>query len=415
MSEHGTKTLGLFQGIGVEMEYMIVDRQTLEVRPVADELLKMVTGSYSNDYEKEHICWSNELALHVVELKTCGPVASLVPTLTHLNDDIAAINELLAGMDAMLMPGGAHPWMDPLGARLWPHGSRDIYNAYDRIFQCSGHGWVNLQSCHVNLPFDGAEEFGRLHAAIRMILPIIPALAASTPIVDQRVQDFLDYRMEVYRTNSQKIPDITGQVIPEAVFDPDSYQRDILEAMYQAIEPHDPQAILRKEWLNARGAIARFDRSAIEIRVIDTQECAVADLAVATAIMATTRALCREHWGSYQSQTGWSVEALRAVFLRTIRAGEAAVIDDTDYLAAFGIRDGKARAAGELWQHILEESEVRSAIQPQFLPSLQNIVEQGTLARRILRAVGADCSKARLATVYRSLSDCLREGRQFLP
>ena len=73
----GKKTLGLFEGVGIELEYMIVNRDTLDVLPVADELIKSVAGAYSNEYEKENICWSNELALHVVELKTCGPVATL--------------------------------------------------------------------------------------------------------------------------------------------------------------------------------------------------------------------------------------------------------------------------------------------------------------------------------------------------
>ena len=36
--------------------------------------------------------------------------------------------------------------------------------------------------------------------------------------------------------------------------------------------------------MNSRGAIARFDRNAIEIRVIDVQECPKADLAIAIFI-----------------------------------------------------------------------------------------------------------------------------------
>ena len=50
-----------------------------------------------------------------------------------------------------------------------------MYEAYDRIFDCRGHGWANLQAVHLNLPFSGDEEFGRLHAAIRLVLPIMPA------------------------------------------------------------------------------------------------------------------------------------------------------------------------------------------------------------------------------------------------
>ena len=84
------------------------------------------------------------------------------------------------------MPSGMHPWMQPAReTRLWPHESGPIHRAYDALFDCRRHGWANLQSMHVNLPFgedltpDG--EFARLHAAVRLVLPLLPALAASTP------------------------------------------------------------------------------------------------------------------------------------------------------------------------------------------------------------------------------------------
>ena len=57
----------LFEVFGVEMEYMIVDRSTLSVKAVADELLKKMTGEYISDYENGIIDWSNELVNHVVE------------------------------------------------------------------------------------------------------------------------------------------------------------------------------------------------------------------------------------------------------------------------------------------------------------------------------------------------------------
>ena len=191
----GKKTLGLFEGIGIELEYMIVNRDTLDVLPVADELLKSVVGSYSNDYEKEGICWSNELALHVVELKTGVPVATLSETNPLFQEDVRLINEIVSNFNGMLMPSGAHPWMDPCTeARLWPHGQRTIYETYHKIFNCEGHGWTNLQSCHLNLPFNGSEEFGRLHAAIRLVLPLIPAIAASTFSLIDSLISFLSCR-----------------------------------------------------------------------------------------------------------------------------------------------------------------------------------------------------------------------------
>lgn len=72
--------------------------------------------------------------------------------------------------------------MDPATeSRFWPHGDAIVYRTYDRIFGCRSHGWANIQCMHLNLPFAGDEEFARLHAAARLLLPILPALAANSP------------------------------------------------------------------------------------------------------------------------------------------------------------------------------------------------------------------------------------------
>jgi carboxylate-amine ligase len=407
-----TRKLGLFAGAGVELEYMIVDRETLDVLPVADELLKSVVGEYSNEYEKEGICWSNELALHVVELKTCGPVNTLSETVTPFHRDIRWINELLRNYNGMLMPTGAHPWMDPCKeAKLWPHGQRIIYETYHRIFNCEGHGWTNLQSCHLNLPFNGADEFGRLHAAIRLVLPIIPALAASTPILDSRLQPFLDTRMEYYRTNSARIASITGDIVPEPIFTPAAYNDEIFARMYRDIEPFDPTGILRDEWLNARGAIARFERNAIEIRIIDIQECSRADLAIGAGLKALLQEVVAERWSDYVKQKNWQTVPLKKILLDTVREAEKAVISDRTYLECFGIIGQKSISAAELWSHLSGQIAVEKELGPVF----EDIVEHGSLARRILTSLGGEITRPKLQKIYRELADCLEENRLFLP
>jgi gamma-glutamyl:cysteine ligase YbdK (ATP-grasp superfamily) len=406
------KTLALFEGVGIELEYMIVNRETLDVLPIADELLKTVVGSYTNDYEKEGICWSNELALHVVELKTCGPVVSFSDTLELFRLDINRINEILDGFNGMLMPSGAHPWMDPCSeAKLWPHGQRTIYETYHRIFNCEGHGWTNLQSCHLNLPFNGSDEFGRLHAAIRLILPIIPAIAASTPILDCKRQPFLDTRMEYYRTNSARIASITGEIIPEPIFTPNAYTKEIFARMYRDIEPFDPDGTLRDEWLNARGAIARFDRNAIEIRIIDVQECPRSDMAIAAGITATLKAIVEEKWSDFPNQSAWQVGPLKKILLDTVRDAEDAIISDRTYLESFGIVGQDKISAAELWGYLAGEIDIEKELAAPF----QTIVKNGSLSNRILRSLGGEISKQKLKMVYRELSDCLRENRLFLP
>ncbi len=148
------KRLSLFEAFGIELEYMIVDRDTLRPRPIAESILLDEQGNTTQEISLGSIDVSNELATHVLEFKTAAPTNDLE---TLENDFAAAITEMnsrLAAHNAMLAPGGIHPFMDPGSeGKLWSQGDRAIYDAYDRIFGCRSHGWFNLQSCHLNLPF----------------------------------------------------------------------------------------------------------------------------------------------------------------------------------------------------------------------------------------------------------------------
>ena len=70
-------TLGLFEAYGVELEYMIVDSRTLDIAPVADRVLSAVAGEIASEVPLGRISWSNELVLHVLELKTPDPEPKL--------------------------------------------------------------------------------------------------------------------------------------------------------------------------------------------------------------------------------------------------------------------------------------------------------------------------------------------------
>ncbi|MGE5192064.1 MAG: glutamate-cysteine ligase family protein [Deltaproteobacteria bacterium] len=402
MSE--TAPLSLFAGFGVELEYMIVDARTLSVRPIADELL-----GAAGDVERGEIGWSNELVAHVVEVKVNEPARDLAALPPLFQKNVREMNALLAAKGARLMPSGMHPWMDPeRETRIWPHEYGEVYRAFDRIFGCQGHGWANVQSAHLNLPFANDEEFARLHAAIRLVLPILPALSASSPIVEGQITGLMDNRLEVYRTNSRKIQRVAGKVIPEAAFSQADYHAQILEPLYAEIAPHDPERVLQHEWLNARGAIARFSRHTIEIRVLDVQECPLADLAICAAIVALLEALVAGRFASFAEQQTVAVEPLASILLPTIRsAGEAEIYDD-DYLRLFGY-PGESCTVTELWEHLLAAlPELTSDSSPWRAP-LETILNEGPLARRILDALPDND----LDTVYEELCRCLEVGELF--
>jgi gamma-glutamyl:cysteine ligase YbdK (ATP-grasp superfamily) len=407
----------------VELEYMIVDADSLDALPKSDHVLYSVARDYVAEVERGALAWSNELVLHVLEIKTNGPTPSLRGLDEAVMSDVRAISKILKEVNGRLMPGAAHPWMDPdHEVHLWPHEDNEIYAAFDRVFGCTGHGWSNLQCTHLNLPFSGDAEFARLHAAIRLVLPIIPALAASSPILDGRLTGLMDSRMHFYRENQKKIPSITGKVIPEPVYTRRDYEEKILAPMYADTAPFDPDQTLREEWLNARGAIARFDRSAIEIRIIDVQECPGADMAILHAITCVLRALVAEKWQPLERQERADTDALNTILLATTNVADAAVIRDRDYLDAFGIHAREATAR-ELWQQLVETVVARDA---DFTGAWSNamtvMLEEGPLARRIVRAVAGEkpdvsarlrLDRDRLHKVYKKLCECLDDNRMF--
>ncbi len=408
--------LHLFSCYGVELEYMIVDADRLSVRPIADELLENLAGPGATDFDDGDITLSNELVAHVIELKTTEPARSLDKLEQAFQAEVGRLNERLAAMGARLMSGAAHPWMNPeKETRLWPGDSGEVYRAFDRIFNCRGHGWSNLQAVHLNLPFADDAEFARLHAAIRLVLPILPALAASSPILEGRVQSALDTRLVYYRTNCARVSSATGRVIPEPVFSRQDYEREIFARLFADIAPHDPDGILQHEWLNARGAIARFTRNAIEIRVLDIQECPAADLAVVRLIAAVLKALVAERWCSLEDQKSWAVDPLETILLRTIEQAEHANIGDSAYVRLFGLNTAAECSAQHLWQHIYESLRASGNLGEE--PALGVILEEGTLARRLLRAVGSNATpeRSRLTAVCRQLCDCLAAGQMFHP
>lgn len=405
---------GLFEAFGVEIEYMIVDQETLDVRPICDELFQRATGSATNDVADVSpdgvIAWSNELALHVVELKTDGPAKTLDGLDQHFQNHVRRIDGLLASSGARLLPGGMHPWMDPhRETRLWPHENTEIYRAYDRIFGCRGHGWGNLQSTHLNLPFNGDEEFGRLYAAIRLVLPLLPALAASTPIVEGQLSPLADHRLEVYRTNADRVPRMAGLVIPEPTWSRASFEAEVLQPLYADLRPLDPEGVLAQPFANARGGMARFDRGAVEIRLLDTQECPRADLAVVALIAAVVRALVEERWTDRAHQQQIATEPLHAVLLETIRGAERTRVRCPTLLAALGI-DKDSAWATDVWAALLEATLPNH---PTWTPTLRKLIDAGTLSTRLTRRLRNVPTRPALREIYGDLADCLRDGELF--
>ena len=284
----------ILTAFGLELEYAIVDKVTLEIVPKADLLLE-VQGNKVSELDRGVLAWSNELVKHVIEIKNPRPVQDLQPIgLTYL-EEVETINKRLDSIGCMLLPTGAHPWMNSETERvLWEQEQTEIYFAYDRIFSTKGHGWANLQSAHLNISFSNSKEFGQLQRILRFVLPLIPGLSASTPYFDGQFSGSMDGRMVAYGENQKRIPSIAGQIIPEPVYSIAAYQKEILATMYKDIQPFDSEGLLQDDWLNSRGAIPKFSRNSMEIRIIDLQAHPWFDLLIANLILTLMKHLHKQ-------------------------------------------------------------------------------------------------------------------------
>ena len=407
-----SKKYHLFEVYGIELEYMLVSATDLKVAPVVDELLTLKHGKLVSDIENGSIAWSNELVAHVVELKTNGPTTTIETLSDDFHKNIKEINELMQSRKMMLLPTASHPLMNPeTDTQLWKHSYSQVYELYNRIFDCNGHGWSNVQSTHINLPFYDDKEFEKLHAAIRIILPLIPGLCASSPVLEGKRTGFMDSRLEFYKTNQKEIPEMTGMVIPERVFSKVDYYSTIFEPIKRAIKPHDTNKILDHHFLNSRGAIARFDRNAIEIRLVDIQECPKADIAICILIIEVLKSLVSGNLCSLRNQKKWSKQDLFEILNDGIKHGEHSMITNIDFLKNFGIT--ASITSQELWRHLYES--VKHHINSDYKNAIEIILTEGTLSTRILKAIDSDFSEKQIKKVYSKLADCLSENIVFIP
>jgi len=304
-----------------------------------------------------------------------------------------------------------------LAELTWPDAERRLAEVDIALLPV---GAIEQHGPHLPLDTDAWDAEHMCHeVALRcteprpLVLPLIPALAASSPVVEGRSTGLLDTRLDFYRTNSERVRSMTANVIPEPVYGFDAYRAEVLGAIDRELDEIGAEQVLRgQEWTNARGAIARFDRMAIEIRLIDAQECCASNLAVAAAVSGVVRALVEERWAPLRHQRAWPTESLVDLLSSAIRNGPRAEIHDRDLARMFGVDSSDLLTLGGLWRRVAERTFAGSS---DLEEPLQSVLREGTLAERILAALGSEFDRRDLRRVYGELCTCLASGRPFRP
>ena len=401
-----------FEVAGMELEYPVVDRD-LNVASLVEPAFRLLAGRGTSDVELGAVGFSNEIADHVFEVKTTAPVRSLATAEEVLAEGIQRFSAVLRSeFDARLMPTGMHPWMDPRKGKLWTRSGGRIYGTYERLFDVRSHGWMNVHAMHLNLPMGREGEAVAMHTAAALLVPYLPALAASSPMFDGELQPEADGRLAWILKHQARIPESQGELVPEFVESFADYRKRIFAPMYAALDRMPDTAPIRHEFFNARGAVLRFARKAMEVRVIDTQECVKADVAVAVFTRSALKRLTRRVLAGRVELPGHAV--LVEDFRACIRDGSRARVQAPHFALEELRADDGTLGARDVLRHLLEGA--RGAVLKPESPYLElagRMIETGTLSEHIRAALDpfAEASDEDFTEaarkVYIELMDCL--------
>lgn len=399
-----------FSVAGIELEYPVVDAE-LNVISKVEEAFREIAGKSTSDVELGPVTFSNEIADHVFEIKTTLPTRSLAKSEEILVEGVRRFSDVLREKyGARLLPTGMHPWMDPREASLWKRSGQRIYESYSRIFDVHTHGWLNVHATHLNLPMGRGHEAVAMYNATVLLIPYLPALAASSLIFDGELQDSVDSRMEWILRHQAAVPETQGEILPEYIGSLSDYRRRILQPMYDAVAGKPGGDVLQHDFLNARGAVLKQGRRALEVRVIDTQECIKLDIAIAVFARAVLRFYTRRLLSGRQDLPPRQI--LLSDFRHTIRRGSEALVV-APHFGDLLPRDGEGRASVRSVLSALAdiaEKSVRSD-EASYLPLVRQMIASGSLSERIRSVLephrDTNDFTPTARRIYSELADCL--------
>jgi hypothetical protein len=281
--------------LGPEHEYSIVNDE-LEALPIVDKVIKDFHGRIVNFVEQPSFTFGKELQLHVMEIKPNEPFKSPATFEETMYQAVLTMCDFLKSKyKASLLGIGMHPLLKLGETGVWPHRDRKLYQAMDKVFNLKQHGWLNIQGFQLNLPYHNEKEGVLLHNYLANVCTYLPAIAASSPIYEGHFGKDVDNRLHFYALNQKETPSITGDVVPEYASSFGQYRKEVIgKYSLELARIGADSVIMNKEWINSRGVIFRFDRRALEIRVMDEQECVKSDVALSCFIRALARGLMAE-------------------------------------------------------------------------------------------------------------------------
>lgn len=346
--------------------------------------------------------FGKEMQLHVMEVKANYPFKSPEQFEETMHNAVLTLNQIVQKYGAMLLGTGMHPLLKLSDTAIWSHHHRKIYQEYGKIFNLNQHGWLNVQSFHLNLPYQKEADGIQLHNLLTNLCAYLPAITASSPIFEGHTGSDIDNRLQFYKINQKEIPSITGEVIPEYVNSFSEYRYHIIGGYSEALaKAGADKTLLSREWVNSRGVIFRFDRSALEIRAMDEQECVKSDVALSCFIRAVLRGLIAQSAELLPHET--LVNDFNAIIKNGLKAK---------------VLNPNGKTARDVCQHYFSlASEYADEAEKKYLWLIKKRLDYGNLSNliqeRVLRRANKTNFHEAILNVYSKLINCLRNNEPY--
>jgi gamma-glutamyl:cysteine ligase YbdK (ATP-grasp superfamily) len=355
-----------------------------------------------NFIEMPDFSFGKELQLHVMEIKANQPFKTPSEFEETMQTAVSTLSGIVQKHGANLLGTGMHPLLRLSDTGVWPHHHRRIYQEYGKLFNLNRHGWLNIQSFHLNLPYETDKDATQIHNQLSNLSTYLPAVTASSPIFEGKEGEDVDNRLRFYKQNQQEVPSVAGDIIPEYISTLRGYKKDVI-GRYSAdlAKAGADETLLNREWVNSRGIIIRFDRCALEVRVMDEQECVKSDVALACFIRSALRGLIASDAGLQPH------EVLVKDFNSVIKDGLDAKVQSPN-----------GKTAREVCRHYLKLAQANAdADEKKYLPLVAHRIDEGNLSTQIRsqvqkRAEKTDFHEA-VVDVYSTLIKCLRVNEPF--
>ncbi|MGK0236786.1 MAG: carboxylate-amine ligase [Candidatus Pelagisphaera sp.] len=396
----------LLDSVEVSLEYIIADHRTLRPRSIASAVLRGL-NHHPKGVDKS-ISISNTLTQHSLRFSTLTPQGNFYKLEAAFADSIQATNKELEKYGALLLSGGTHPFLDPDSeGELYATGSRNPLRKLVSQLDYHRHTWINTQTTTLRIGYDSESEFVFLHNAIALLLPLIPALSASSPYLNGDWQECLDTRTFNQPNRAKQIPIIVGDYVSEPITSLEEYRKTVLDPISeftsQSLGDFPSEEI---EKINCRAIASLSNEKRIEVRIMGTQEAPTMDLAIIAFILSALKLLLRRQTGITTDATARSSARERKEQLRLIcKRGFDCPIELVEIPAAFGFGNLPI-SAQSFWKALFDEIIEYQPFEYGF-DSIQQLLAEGSLAQRLVHRYGTNLDNYKMKDMLFTLTKAI--------